>query len=232
MDAARLKRNFSLCVHTYCRKRRRLNEFKANCRCIIHHHFGDHSQCSLEWCPFLRLAHDPSKQKELKYRCKIKDKPLYEQLLGIDGLFTTDKMLEEIYHTHDTNKNESLNKFITKFLPKDSYLCGSIASKSRVHVAVGIDSIGYEDYYSLLHYCLGISYDVILLQQHKKLDSQKEYKYNYQQRQEVRCRKAILISKRIHKMVQNVLKDKKAGKEYKSGMNVEEQQPKKKRSRK
>ena len=101
-------------------------------------------------------------------------------------------------------------------------MCGSIAAKSRVHVAIAIDSIGYEDFYSLLHYCLGINYDICLINQHKKLDAQRQYKYNYEQRQEVRRRRAILISQRIHKMVHRVLKDKKAGKQYKSRINVEQ----------
>ena len=127
----------------------------------------------------------------------------------IDELFTTDERLEEMYHTYDTNKLESLHKFITKFIPKDSYLCKSIAAKSRVYTAVGIDSIGYEDYYSLLYYCLGLSYDTMSLQQHKKLDDQRNYRIEYSSRQEVRRRRAKKISERIHEMVRKVLKDKK-----------------------
>ena len=217
MDAARLKRNFSLCVHTYRRKRRRLDEFKTNVRSIIHHHFGDHSTCNIDWCPYLRSAHNPEKQKLLKYRCKHEDKELFLQLKELDAIFTTDEALEDLYHMYDTNKIESLNKFITKFLPKSTYLCGSMAAKSRVHTAVAIDSIGFEDFYSLLHYCLGIQYDGILLMQHKKLDKQRQYRYGYHQRQEVRRRKAKVISERVHKMVMNVLKDKKKGKTYESG---------------
>ena len=61
-------------------------------------------------------------------------------------------------------------------------------------------------------------YDPIVLLQHKKLDSEREYRYEYGNRQEVRRRKAKRISQRIHKMVRDVLNDKKKGKQYGNGI--------------
>ena len=38
-------------------------------------------------------------------------------------LFTNNHKLKEIYHMWTTNRNESMNKSITKMARKDTYLC-------------------------------------------------------------------------------------------------------------
>ena len=69
MDAARLKRNFSLAVHSYRHKRQQLDEFKVNVCSIIHHHFGDHSRCSVDWCPFFTYC--PRSGKTTKNKVQV-----------------------------------------------------------------------------------------------------------------------------------------------------------------
>ena len=114
-----------------------------------------------------------------------------------------------MYHTYDTIKIELLNKYITKYLPKDTYLCCMIAAKLRVHTVVAVDSIDYKDFYSLLYYSLRLTYDCFTLKRHKKLDNKREYQYKYQQSQEVTRRRAKIISECIHFMINKVLLDKK-----------------------
>jgi hypothetical protein len=55
-----------------------------------------------------------------------------------------DESLKEVHHSYHTNKCESMNKFITKFVDKSLHLCCTIVGKARTYVAVGIDSVGYE----------------------------------------------------------------------------------------
>ena len=50
------------------------------------------------------------------------------------------------------NKNENLNKKITKFLYKDLYFYSTICEKAKFHIAIGIDSIGYEGFNSYLFF--------------------------------------------------------------------------------
>ena len=60
---------------------------------------------------------------------------------------------------HNTNKNKNLNKVVTKFLPKDTYLCQTIRAKARIYAAISIDNVGQEEFYSRLYEKLGMDYD-------------------------------------------------------------------------
>ena len=58
-------------------------------------------------------------QSERLYRCKTKDKDLYERLAKIIARFITFDRLKEGAHGMDTNVNESLNNTISYFAPKN-----------------------------------------------------------------------------------------------------------------
>ena len=85
---------------------------------------------------------------------------------------------------------------------------------------MAIDSVRFEDFYSLLYKSLGLSYTSDMLKQHKKLDERRSFKYAYEQHQNVRRQKAILISQRIQKMIEKVLDDKKRGNHIVVGLQV------------
>jgi hypothetical protein len=56
----------------------------------------------------------------------------------------------EMYTTHHswhTNKCESVNQFITKFICKSYHLCHTIVGRACTYLAVSLDSVGYEEYY-------------------------------------------------------------------------------------
>ena len=116
-----------------------------------------------------------------------------------------------MHHKFDTNKNESFNKLVTKFVPKTSYLCGSIAGKTRVYVAAGIDSIGYVSFYSALYNLLGIEYNVSLFCQHTALDNNRIYRNEYFKNPGNRKKKAAKLAERIKKLIDDTKADKKKG---------------------
>ena len=100
------------------------------------------------------------------YWDKVTQRILYDQLKTLYDLYINNESLRDMHHLFDTNKNECFNKLVTKFVPKMSYLCGSIARKPRVYVAAGINSVGYVLFYLALYQILGVKYTTLLHRQH------------------------------------------------------------------
>ena len=142
-DAERMKRNFAYFLHMY--RHETFANFKVAAKAVLEHHFNNHEFCG-EWCPAKKWKDDEKKMKLLKYRCKEKHSSLYQQMSAIHNTYTDVWNLREIYHEFHSNKCESLNGFITKFLPKHKHYCRSIINRARTYLAVGIDSLGYEEY--------------------------------------------------------------------------------------
>ena len=64
--------------------------------------------------------------------------------------------MSEIFHGYNTQKNESLNAVVSKYIPKRTHLCRTIVGKGRVFLACGINSDGMESYYKRLYGMLGL----------------------------------------------------------------------------
>ena len=210
-DADRLKRNTSLSVHSNRYSCETVQEFQDEFTCVLEHHFGNHARCK-EWCPFIKNEHDKEKQAKLIYRNKTSEEniKLYNQLKEITNKYAQEKVISEIFHSWDTNINESVNHFITKFVRKDSFLCGSICAKARIYVAVSIFNDGYVHYYSKLFTKLGMQYyNTTIHKQHIHLDLLREYKFKYNQKQEVKRRAAAIKAIAIHQELIKEFNDKK-----------------------
>jgi hypothetical protein len=216
-DAERLKRNVCYAVHQY--KSEDFPTFKKSVWAVLHHHFGCHDTCG-EWCPWLKNKDKPEELKKLFYGSKDTDKAIYEQILEIWNTYCSDQALHEIHHEWHTNKCESMNKFITKFINKSTHLCRSIVGKARTYLAVGLDSIGYEEYYRTLFGILGLDYDErICGLSHRRLDKKKIWHKNYSNKLEVRRARCLVRALKIRENIRKVLQDKKDGKTYATGMN-------------
>jgi hypothetical protein len=78
----------------------------------------------------------------------------------------TEEGLSDLYHDVHSNKCESINGFVTKFLPKKKHFCRTIANPGRRYLALGIDSLGYEEYYRRLFIKLGLDMTPVTRTQH------------------------------------------------------------------
>jgi hypothetical protein len=87
--------------------------------------------------------------------------------------------LQEIYHEVHSNKCESLNGFITNFLPKHKHYCRTIVNWARTYLAIGIDSLAYEKYYSGLLDSLGITDTILTTEHFQCLDKRRIRKAKY-----------------------------------------------------
>jgi hypothetical protein len=214
-DAERMKRNFAYFIHMY--RHDTFKAFKKNAQAVLEHHFNNHEFCG-EWCPANQWQEDEKKLKALKYRCKVKHEKLYEQMAAIHNTYTDVWNLREIYHEFHSNKCESLNGFITKFLPKHKHYCRTIVNRARTYVAIGIDSVGYAKYYSVLWKLLGLRATIITNEHHRRLDKRTANKARYIQLDETKKRRRQQLNDKLREASELLMKDEKKGKTYGSNM--------------
>lgn len=115
-------------------------------KAALEHHLENHQHCG-EWCNRRKM----SEQELLNDRkatgkfccCELKDSTVYQALSDVMAPFIAFDNVEEIAHRHDTQINESLNNSISWFAPKNKTFCRSKSLSCRVHLAVGIQLVGY-----------------------------------------------------------------------------------------
>jgi hypothetical protein len=153
-DAERLKHYAKGCGRQH-RKDGDWTQFQSALFQSLEHHFDIHTSCG-DWCAAkldLASASDDEEikrkkqasreKKKLKYRSKIRDPQLFDQLRSIFEKFATKEWLEGLMHDNDSNKVEAMNSKIAHCVPKDRYYASTIANKGRTHLVVMVDSVGY-----------------------------------------------------------------------------------------
>jgi hypothetical protein len=183
-NAERLKRNCCYAVHKF--KTYDFPTFKRMIWAVLYQHFRVHDTCG-DWCPWLCNKDDPKALEKLFYQDMVKGVAMYAQILEIWNTYCYNKALCDLHHEWNTNKCESINQFITKFVRKNMHLGSTIAGKARTYLAVLLDSISYQEYYSSLYKVLGLQYDDEVCQKyHAKLDAKKAYNQTYDKQEYVR----------------------------------------------
>jgi hypothetical protein len=160
-DAEGLKRNMTYALHEY--KSHDFATFKKMSWAVLFHHFNVHDDCGA-WCRSLKYKENPEELKKLHYRSKEEHPELYAQLLEIIETYCSDAALKDVHHLWPTNKCESINAFISKFVNKTKHLCRTIVGKARTYLAISLDSVGYEAYYRTLFHLLDLDYDKNVMQ--------------------------------------------------------------------
>jgi hypothetical protein len=152
-DAPRLKRNFSYWA-------RRGNKgclviYRRQSRAVVEHHFNNHTYCSTDFCK-LKDKNPDELVKLTKYRCKKIHEKLYNQAMEALNKYTDETSLRELMHNMHTQKNESLNRVAMRYAPKQFCFARTKALTYRLHLAVGIDSVGHYSFYDRLFELVGI----------------------------------------------------------------------------
>ena len=117
----------------------------------IDHLFDDHKYCDSTWCH--KKAQEEKKinwndgksdrNRMGYYRCKVKDKELYEKLCVLYQPYITEERIEQCRHEFETQVNEGMNTCVAKYAPKGRHYSKSISLEARVKVAAGIYNAGY-----------------------------------------------------------------------------------------
>jgi hypothetical protein len=132
--------------------------------------------------------------------------------------FTTEEGLRDLYHDVHSNKCESINGFVTKVLPKKKHFYRTIADPGRTYLALGIDSLGYQEFYRRLFIELGLDMTPVIRTQHIQINNKRNFHSAYVQRPLV---KRCCFQDRVEEVLEQnnkLQKDKKKGLVYESGM--------------
>jgi hypothetical protein len=153
MDSTRIGKNFAYMARTL--KERPPDEFVDAAKAVLEHHFDNHEYCG-DWC---KRQHETAAQRLriIKYyRSKQKDAKLYNLLRErLERFISLDKLIE-MAHGMDTNVNEAFNQICTWFAPKNKVFAGYGSLHNRLSFAVGINSLGYNEFFTTLFQRLGI----------------------------------------------------------------------------
>ena len=153
-----------------------------------------------------------------KDRSKTEDSKLYSQCIKTHKEFTTDACLAQMHHPYDTNKNESMNKFITNFVPKNFYLGKTINLEGRVMMSVRINSQGYQRYFENLFCRVGLTMTAKNKKVFQHLDTHREKSAEYHKRADVKHKLATMRQTKIIEEMQKERSDYLKGLTYNSGM--------------
>jgi hypothetical protein len=103
VDAERIKRNWSYCVHSGTDIP--FDEFCTTMKAPLEHLFNNHDYCNAEWCRYLQAKDDEGRMAASQYyRCKEKNAKLYKQLQEIVDPFNEPEALYMVHHGISTNR--------------------------------------------------------------------------------------------------------------------------------
>ncbi len=129
-------------------------------------------------------------EERFQYRSKVNDTDLYTKMKEVHDKYTTEDRLHEIHHPYSSQKNEAMNKAVTKFAPKDRVYSKSMSLKYRVWSVAGIDSIGLTKFYRRIFRYLHIAMPPNLEKWLYMTDAQRDYQKKYQKRPAVKKKRA------------------------------------------
>jgi hypothetical protein len=109
----------------------------------------------------------------------LQNKNLCDQMTQIHDAFTTEEWLRDLHHDVHTNKCESINGFVAKFLHKNKHWCRSMANASRTYLAILIDSVGYQQSFESMFDSLGLEMTPRTRDQCLRWDKRRKYLADY-----------------------------------------------------
>ena len=142
-DCFKAKQNFGYSQKIH--RNKPAPEFKKHMGAVVEHLFHHHEFCDSAWCRFHGMETDSEEYKEAKirYRCKVKNKELYDAMKKILDTHTEAAMLDQIRHPFDSQKNEALNSSIARVAPKNATFSKTLSLTYRVAWVIVSDSFGY-----------------------------------------------------------------------------------------
>ena len=110
------------------------------------------------------------------YRCKVKDKKLYDEIMGVYSRFITPDMLMQLNHMWSTQKNEAMNTSVSSYAPKNKHYSGTDSLLTRVGIAGACQVIGYAAFWTKVYQAYLADIDpnllsILSLRDEKKLKS-------------------------------------------------------------
>jgi ribosomal protein L37AE/L43A len=156
----------------------------------------------------------------MRFRCKTRNKDLYLFLKCHHDKFMEESKLRQLWHQYDTNNVEAFNKFLTKFLPKDKTYCQTIENKARSLLAVGLQSVGYRQFYGRIFLLTGIplTTDDITSLFFRKEDCAKLWRKQSRRKESYKITRMRTQYKKLREGVEKLRSDNRKDLGYSSGM--------------
>jgi hypothetical protein len=182
-DAERLKRCIAYAVRQNCLLD--AEQMKTAILITVEHHFGNHEKCGT-WCRVKLMVGEEREVSNLRYRNKDTPQGLkfYLDVKEIVAEFA--EQSANMLHGWSSDIVEGMNRFFTKFLPKDRAYAMTIENQVRIHLAICIDSIGYEETYLRLAEATGLQLGSINQKLNRLLNDEKQYRRKYRKRSYVK----------------------------------------------
>jgi hypothetical protein len=159
---------------------------------------------------------------QAKYRNKESEheKELYKQIKDKTRRFLTREMLESCYHCYDSQKNEAMNKKVSKYAPKNRTYSRTLSLRSRVCMAVGTDGAGTKRFFEKVFREAGIPVNKKTSTFLKKVTAREEKKKEYQKKRTVKFRRARNQKLKTAKGMQDNAEARRQGQDYGTGIAI------------
>jgi hypothetical protein len=124
---------------------------------VLYHHFRVHDTCGAWYFWLLGNKGNPEALKNFTTMIGIRMQ-LCTNRYSKSGIDTVQTRPYKIYTMNGVKRSVSqpMDHFITKFVQKNMHLCNTIVGKACTYLAVSFDSIGYQEYYTMLYKVLGL----------------------------------------------------------------------------
>jgi hypothetical protein len=111
-------------------------------------------------------------------------------------------------------KNEAMNKSIMRYCPKDKTLCRTMVLTSRIHLAIGIDTLGHQSFFSTM----GFTRTRVTFSGLRRMWKNKEYGRMYSGLRKVKRRRRIKQRDRMIEGTKKMVLDANEGRGYSLGI--------------
>lgn len=216
--AERLKLHFGKALHQ--NRHKEGAELRLALLASLEHEFGNHEHCSKDWCRYLKAKTDEARSDLApRWMNKEDDATLYEALRSIYEVFLSPLKIQQMHHSHDTQKNEALNNKIVRCCPKTKTFSKSMVLFDRVDWVVIEDSIGGEAAVIAIFKKLGFCNAPQLVMDYYIYNDKRRARHsNYVAKKEVKHRRRKTLNEKIWAERAQVKTDREKGKEYGSGV--------------
>ena len=165
------------------------------------------------------------KEKNLKgkedskyFRCKIKDKKLYEQITSAMAPYLTDEKLKMLNHPWSTQLNESMNNSVQSYAPKTKTFCRTSSLQTRVGIAAAVMALGYKEFWTSVFAELGIEMDEEFASSLEARDRKKKNKRAVQKSKKGKIKRRKEEMRKYETLHIEQMEDARTGKTYGSGV--------------
>jgi hypothetical protein len=162
------------------------------------------------------LEGDERIEANLRYRRKREDKRFYDDVKTIVDEFADGS--DDMIHPWSSDIVEGMNKFFTKFLPKDRTYGMSIENRVRLHLAVCIDSISYVETYQRLAQKLGLELGEVTKEMNKLLDIRKRYLRKHRKKKKTRATRKRKYYEKLREQSSKMVQENRKNLLYGSGI--------------